>query len=76
MNSQNNENNDIKLEKDVEFIDYIIGQLRKIDSRIFAGQIILAFRETRKLLAFLENQKKSISQNKENKTIPNPTKEI
>jgi hypothetical protein len=65
MSNQNN------LENDVEFLDYIIRQLKKIDSRIFSGQIILAFRETRRLIAFLENQKQSIS----NTIDSNPKKE-
>lgn len=56
--------NETSLDNDIKFIEYIITQLRKIDSRIFAGQIILAFRETRKLIAFLENQKEAIKKNK------------
>ena len=65
MSNQNN------LENDVEFLDYVIRQLKKIDSRIFSGQIILAFRETRRLISFLENQKQSIS----NSTNTTPKKE-
>jgi hypothetical protein len=63
--------NQNSLENDVEFLDYIIRQLKKIDSRIFSGQIILAFRETRRLIAFLENQKQSIL----NTIDPNSKKE-
>ena len=62
--NQNEKNNNGKLSEDAEFIDYILGQMRKIDSRIFAGQIILAFRETRRLIAFLENQRESINKDK------------
>lgn len=68
---ENKMSNQNSLENDVEFLDYIIRQLKKIDSRIFSGQIILAFRETRRLIAFLENQKQSIL----NTIDPNSKKE-
>ena len=38
----------------------LIRQLHKIDSKIQAGQIIAAFRENRRIIAFLEGCKKEL----------------
>lgn len=54
------------LEK-TEDLKYIITQLQKIDSRLYAGQVISAWRENRKLLALFEKERDKLAA--ENKTV-------
>ena len=47
------------LEK-IEPVDYLIRQLHKIDSKLLAGQIIMAWREIRSLTAMYEDHRKEL----------------
>ena len=47
---------------DIDELGDLIRQLHKIDSKLQAGQFIAAYRENRRLIAFLEDKKKAIIQ--------------
>ena len=46
----------------IQELEEVIRQLHKIDSKLIAGQEVLAYREVNSLLAFFERRKKEIIQ--------------
>ena len=46
----------------IQELEEVIRQLHKIDSKLLAGQEVLAYREVNSLLAFFERRKREIIQ--------------
>ena len=44
----------------IEELNDLIRQLHKIDAKIYAGQIVPAYRENRRVIALLEERKKEL----------------
>ena len=53
----------------VDELGALIRQLHKIDSKLQAGQFISAYRENRRIIAFLEGCKNDLIEGNENKSL-------
>ena len=55
----------------ISYLDSLIRQLSKIDSKLQAGQFIAVFRENRRVLALLEKERLELKKEIENKEKQN-----
>ena len=60
-NMESLSNKESSLIEQINSVDYIVRQLHKIDSKLLAGQTILAWRSNRKLIAEIEKTKTDLT---------------